>query len=119
METIKAKLKEYLAMDEELGFGEFNDYYNSIMAELNDHYQSYDENTLLEMKYVLSTVAVNAQAWASRKDKNAKKYRKIEEKSRFWADAISYKLKHDLGYTTETLNEADERIDAEMRPQEN
>ena len=35
METIKAKLKEYLAMDHELEFGEFNEYYNLVLAELN------------------------------------------------------------------------------------
>ena len=80
METIKAKLKEYLAMDHELEFGEFNTYYNSVIEELNANYQGYDAETLLTMRYVLSTVAVNAQAWSMRKDKNSKKYRKINDK---------------------------------------
>ena len=75
METIKAKLKEYLAMDHELEFGEFNTYYNSVIEELNANYQGYDAETLLTMRYVLSTVAVNAQAWSMRKDKNSKKYK--------------------------------------------
>ena len=77
METIKAKLKEYLAMDHELEFGEFNEYYNLVLAELNANYGSYDAEALLSMRYVLSTVCVNAQSWATRRDKNSKKYKKI------------------------------------------
>lgn len=118
METIKAKLKEYLAMDHELEFGEFNEYYNQIMAELNANYGSYDAEALLVMRYVLSTVSVNAQAWSSRRDKNTKKYKKIAEKSRFWVDAIAYKLTKELGYTNDMMEEAEEKIDAEMRPAE-
>ena len=118
METIKAKLKEYLAMDHELEFGEFNTYYNSVIEELNANYQGYDAETLLTMRYVLSTVAVNAQAWSMRKDKNSKKYRKINDKCRFWVDAITYKLTKVLGYTNDMIDEAEEKIDAEMRPQE-
>lgn len=118
METIKAKLKEYLAMDHELEFGEFNEYYNLIMTELNANYSTYDEKMLLDMRYVLSTVSVNAQAWSSRRDKNFKKYKKIAEKSRFWVDAIGYKLAKELGYTDDMIREAEEKIDEEMRPQE-
>lgn len=118
METIKAKLKEYLAMDHELEFGEFNEYYNLVLAELNANYGSYDAETLLSMRYVLSTVCVNAQSWATRRDKNSKKYKKIAEKTRFWVDAITYKLTKELGYTSDMIDDAEEKIDAEMRPQE-
>ena len=118
METIKAKLKEYLSMDHELEFGEFNEYYNTVMAELNANYQNYDAEALLNMRYILSTVAVNAQAWSMRKDKNSKKYRKIDEKCRFWFDAITYKLTKELGYTSEMIDDFEEKVDAEMRPQE-
>lgn len=118
METIKAKLKEYLAMDHELEFGEFNTYYNTVIEELNTNYQSYNAETMLIMRYVLSTVAVNAQAWSMRKDKNSKKYKKINDKCRFWVDAITYKLTKELGYTNDMIDEAEEKIDAEMRPQE-
>ena len=53
-----------------------------------------------------------------RKDKNSKKYRKINDKCRFWVDAITYKLTKELGYTNDMIDEAEEKIDAEMRPQE-
>ena len=53
-----------------------------------------------------------------RKDKNSKKYRKIDEKCRFWFDAITYKLTKELGYTREMIDEFEEKVDAEMRPQE-
>ncbi|MBQ1251898.1 MAG: hypothetical protein IIY02_03175 [Firmicutes bacterium] len=118
MESIKAKLKEYLAMDHELAFGEFNEYYNEVMAELNGNYQGYDAENLLSMRYVLSTVCINAQNWSLRKDKNAKKYKKIADKTRFWVDAITYKLTKELGYTNDMIDDAEEKIDAEMRPQE-
>lgn len=118
METIKAKLKEYLAMDHELEFAEFNAYYNTILEELNANYQNYDEQALLDMRYILNTVAVNAQSWSFRKDKNAKKYKKITEKAHFWADAITYKLKKEYNYTNEMIDDADEKIDASLRPDE-
>lgn len=118
METIKAKLKEYLAMDNELEFNEFNAYYNTIIEELNAHYGEYGEDILLEMRYILNTVAVNAQMWGSRKDKYSKKYKKINEKAKFWADAMTYKLKKEFGYDNDKIDAADEKIDAEMRPQE-
>ncbi len=118
MEAITAKLKEYLAMDHELEFGEFNAYYNEVIKELNDHYSEYDGDALLTMRYVLSTMAVNAQAWSMRKDKNSKKYKKINDKCRFWFDAIGYKLEKELGYTKEQIEAGEEKADAEMRPQE-
>lgn len=118
MEAIKGKLKEYLAMDHELDFAEFNEYYNSIIAKLNEQYQEFTENDLLEMRYILNTVAVNAQMWGSRKDKNSKKYKKIQDKTKFWAEAITYKLKKEFGYDNEKIDAADEKIDGEMKPKE-
>jgi hypothetical protein len=118
METIKAKLKEYLAMEHELDFNEFNEYYNTIMAELNEHYQEFKEDALLDMRYVLNTVAVNAQMWGSRKSQNSKKYKKIHEKTKFWAEAITYKLKKEFGYDNDKIDAADEKIDAQLRPKE-
>ena len=87
-------------------------------GELNANYGSYDAEALLSMRYVLSTVCVNAQSWATRRDKNSKKYKKIADKTRFWVDAITYKLTKELGYTGDMIDDAEEKIDAEMRPQE-
>jgi hypothetical protein len=116
MEAIKGKLKEYLSMDHELDFSEFNEYYQSIILKLNEHYQEFTEQDLLDIRYILNTVTVNAQMWGSRKDKNSKKYKKIQEKARFWSDAATYKLKRDFGYDNEKIDAADEKIDGEMKP---
>lgn len=118
MENIVAKMKEYLAMDTEIEFKEFDEYYKSIIEKLTKEYQELKEEELLNMRYILNTVAVNAENRSARKDKYMKKFRKIGEKTRFWSDAISAKLKKDNGYTDATLEEADERIDKEMRPEE-
>lgn len=118
MEAIKGKLKEYLSMDHELEFVEFNEYHQGIIAKLNGHFQDLTEEDLLYMRYVLNTVAVNAQMWGGRKDKNSKKYKKIQEKAKFWSDAITYKLKKELGYDDEKIDAADESIDGEMKPKE-
>ena len=116
MEKIVAKLQEYLAMDTEIEFNEFDEYYKSIMDKLSKDYQELKEEELLKMRYILNTVAVNAENRSARKDKYMKKFRKIGEKTRFWSDAISHKLKHEMDYTDKALEEADERIDKEMRP---
>ena len=46
------------------------------------------------------------------------KYKKINDKCRFWFDAIGYKLEKELGYTKEQIEAGEEKADAEMRPQE-
>ena len=118
MENITAKLKEYLAMDTEIDFNEFQSYYNTVIEKLNKDYQNFSESDLVRMRYVLNTVALNAETRGARKDKNMKKFRKMADKSRFWSDAISHKLKKEFGYTQASLEEADEGIDEEMRPGE-
>lgn len=116
MEEIIAKLKEYLAMDTEIDFKEFDGYYRKLIEKLNSDYQEMSEEDLLNMRYVLNTVAVNAENRSARKDKFGKKYRKIQEKTNFWSNAITYKAKKELGYTDAMLEEADQRIDEAMRP---
>lgn len=118
MENLTAKLKEYLSMDTEIEFKEFQGYYNAIIDKLNKDYQSLTEEELLTIRYILNTVAINADNRSARKDKYVKKFRKMADKTKFWADAISLKLKKEMGYTDASIEEADERIDKEMRPAE-
>ena len=77
------KMKEYLAMDTEIDFKEFDEYYRKLIEKLNSDYQEMSQEDLLNMRYVLNTVAVNAENRSLRKDKFAKKYRKIQEKNEF------------------------------------
>ena len=76
MESIVTKLKEYLAMDSEIEFSEFQDYYNKVLEKLNQDYQELTEDELLKIRYVLNTIAVNAENRWARKDKYVKKYKK-------------------------------------------
>ncbi|MEG1477996.1 MAG: hypothetical protein RSC20_00570 [Clostridiales bacterium] len=118
MEKIIAKIKEYLAMDSEIEFKEFEDYYKTLIEKLNKDFKELKEEELLQMRYVLNTVTINAENRAARKDKYMKKFRKIADKTKFWAEAIAHKLKKELGYTDAAIEEADERIDGELRPNE-
>ncbi|MDO4542362.1 MAG: hypothetical protein Q4C00_06005, partial [Bacillota bacterium] len=102
----------------ERDFTEFQGYYTALIDKLNKDYQNLSEEELLKIRYILNTVSINAENRSARKDKYMKKFRKMAEKARFWADAISHKLKTEMGYTQATIEEADERIDEEMRPAE-
>lgn len=115
LEEFVKKMKEYLAMDTEIDFQEFEHYYRQLVDYLNADYQSLAAEDLLKLRYILSVVSANAAGRGARKDKNVKKYRKIEEKTNFWHDAITYKLKKECAYTEDSLREAEGRIEEEMQ----
>lgn len=113
-EEIVAKMKEYLAMETELEFKEFEQYYRSLIEYLNKDYQSLEEEDLVTMRYILTVVNTNAVDRGARKDKNFKKFRKMAEKVEFWADAIKYKLTKEMGHTDDSLDDALNKVDDKM-----
>ncbi len=117
MEKIVSQLKEYLGMETEIDLAEFQDYYKQLLDFLSANYQDLTEEQYLQIRYVLNTVAANGEDRAARKDANRKKYRKMAEKCRFWANAIQLKLSNDYGYDQSQLEEAEGRIDEAMRPE--
>lgn len=109
METHFEKLKEYLKMDVELPFKEFESYYKEITGFLQKNFETMEQTDLIKAKYIATIVSGNASDRAKRKEKEFKKYRKMAEKSDFWADAIEFRLLQD-GMTEEELEAAEEEI---------
>ncbi len=92
MEVLYEKMGEFTKMETEIPFGEFQDYYQSLMAYLMAKYQEMSKDDLLKAKGICMIVAGNAKMRSLRKDENRKKYSKMAEKARFWEDAIRLNL---------------------------
>lgn len=103
------KMKEYLNMDSEISFEEFESYYQEMMDNLKENFESYNQDELNKGYYILLNLGSNAMDRAKRKGPLTKKYKKIGEKSQFWADAITHKLKK-MGLTQNDINQAYDEI---------
>lgn len=99
------KMKEYLNMDTEISFEEFENYYQVLMNNLKENFENYSQDELNKGYYILLNLGSNAVERAKRKGPSSKKYKKMGEKSQFWADAITHKLKK-MGVTQEEINQA-------------
>ena len=103
MEELFAKMGEFVKMEEELPFGEFQDYYKSVMDYLQQNYQDMNTEQLIQAKGITMIMGNNAGARALRKDDNRKKFHKMAEKSSFWEGAIKMRLVKD-GMSEDELN---------------
>lgn len=109
MESLFARLREYLKMEDEIPFAEFSAYYRDVLAEFMANYKTYDRGTLVKATAITTVVAANAIDRGKAKDANAKKYKKMAEKLSFWAEAISLRLEKEHGLSK---NDVDKEIDA-------
>jgi hypothetical protein len=103
------KLKEYLNMDTEIPFEEFEAYYKDVIGYLQKNYEPMDHASLIKARYITSIVAANASDRASRKLPQFKKYRKMAEKCEFWSESIKYRLLKE-GLTEEQIDEAEQKL---------
>jgi len=92
MEALYNKMGEYTKMDTEIPFGEFQEYFQSIIGYLMANYQDMEKDDLLKAKGICMIVAGNAKMRSLRKDDNRKKYAKMAEKAKFWEDALQLNL---------------------------
>ncbi|MGI6629445.1 MAG: hypothetical protein ACOX4H_02775 [Bacillota bacterium] len=92
MDEYFEKMQEYLKMDTEISYEEFADYYTRFMESLNKNYQDLDREALIKGRFICSILQANAVARAKRKTPVAKRFKKMGEKSGFWADAIKHRL---------------------------
>lgn len=109
MQELFEKMKEYLNMDTEISFAEFDAYYKNVIAFLNDNWQKLDEEETLHMLFILDNLKSNSEDRAKRRTKEAKKYKKMEERSAIWASALIKRLR-DLGMTDEQISKRYEEI---------
>ena len=115
MESLYAKMKEYTKMDTEISAAEFFEYYKQVMEELAGDFGNFTETDLFQGKAVTSIMAANAAARAKRKNADAKKFKKIHEKSKFWADAMDYRLKK-MGFSEEEIGKRVAALDEGDKP---
>lgn len=92
MEKHFAKLKEYLGMDTEISYEEFESYFQDVMKLFNENYQDFNRQESIQGRFMMSILVSNADERAKKDKKLAKKYRKIREKSSLWAEALTLKL---------------------------
>ncbi len=94
MDSLLAKMREYLKMESEIPFEEFKDYYEQVMDYLQNNYDNMTNDELLVAKFVLDIVSSNSKSRAIRKGPESKKYKKMAEKTSFWSEAIDFRLKN-------------------------
>lgn len=105
MEKLFNQMKAYLNMDTEISFEEFSGYYNDVIGLINDKFQELSEAELNQARFILLNLSTNARNRAARRSLHAKKYKKMAEKSQFWADAIGYRLTQ-MGLTQKQIADA-------------
>ncbi|MDP4125634.1 MAG: hypothetical protein Q8912_01635 [Bacillota bacterium] len=109
MEKLLEKLKEYLHMETEIPFEEFSDFYQKLIAELNQSFNELDQEARVKALYICSIVQSNADARAKTNKVNAKAFKKMSAKCAFWADAIKFNLGK-AGMTPQEIEQATEEI---------
>ena len=109
MEKLFEKMKEYLHMDTEIPYGEFSEYYKSLIDTLNTTFEDLDQDMRIKARYICSIVQANAESRGQRSKTNTKAYKKINAKCAFWTDAINFRLIKD-GMTQADIDKAVEAI---------
>jgi hypothetical protein len=113
MEALLLKLKGYLAMEEELPFEEFRQFYTELMSLLASEFDSMSNENRVRGRYVCQIVASNAQSRAGNSRVLAKKFKKISEKCTFWVEAIEYRLDKE-GLSKKDIESMSEAVEKSM-----
>ncbi|MFY0545158.1 hypothetical protein [Brevibacillus sp. H7] len=109
MQELFDKMKEYLNMDSEISFEEFDQYYKRVIAFLGDDWQKLNEEESMQMLFILDNLKSNSEDRAKRKLKEAKKYQKIAQRTEIWASALIKRLK-EFGLNDEEISKRYEAI---------
>ncbi len=107
MDALRAKMQEFLKMETEISYEEFNEYYKSVMDFLQREFENLDQDGLVTMSGICQIMYLNAGSRGQRKSEaNQKKFRKMAEKGKFWYDAMELRLNKQYGLKGEALEEA-------------
>ncbi|MCR4963013.1 MAG: hypothetical protein K6B40_03950 [Firmicutes bacterium] len=110
MEALFDQMGEFIKMEEELPFADFQAYYTSVMAYLQKEYQDMTVDDLLKAKGILSIMGANAKTRALVKNENRKKFQKMAEKSVFWDEAIARRLTKIEGLSEDEVQKRTESL---------
>ncbi|MDC0760860.1 MULTISPECIES: hypothetical protein [Brevibacillus] len=109
MQDLFEKMKEYLNMDTEISFDEFDGYYKKVTAFLNDSWETLNEEDTMLMLFILDNLKSNGEERSKRKIKEAKKYAKMAQRTEIWANALIGRLR-EAGLTDEEIGKRYEAI---------
>lgn len=109
MQELFEKMKEYLNMDTEISFNEFDSYYKKVVAFLNDEWTGLNQDDTMHMLFILDNLKSNGEDRAKRKEKEAKKYAKMAQRTEIWANALIKRMR-DEGLTDEEIGKRYEAI---------
>ncbi|MCT8138728.1 hypothetical protein H1D32_13865 [Anaerobacillus sp. CMMVII] len=105
MQELYVKIHEYLNMDEEIPFEEFDQYYKTVIKHFSEASDDLAEEDVWKGLFIIENLMSNAESRAKEsKAAKQKKYKKIAERSSLWAQNFAARL-YRLGYTEEQLNE--------------
>ncbi|SHL16567.1 hypothetical protein SAMN05192535_1362 [Shouchella rhizosphaerae] len=107
------RIQQYLNMDEEISFKEFQNFYKEVINELSKAHQGMDEATLWKALFVVENIISNADGRAKEtKGAEAKKYSKMSQRLQLYAKNFGVRL-GEAGYTEEDINERFQQMFAE------
>ncbi len=110
VQQLYVKIHEYLNMDEEISFAEFEQYYKSVIKFFGESSESLQEEDIWKGLFIIENLMSNAKSRASEsKGSQQKKYKKIVDRSTLWAQNFAARL-YKLGYSEEQLNERFENM---------
>ncbi|MDR1604191.1 MAG: hypothetical protein LBS10_05300 [Gracilibacteraceae bacterium] len=92
MEEKLRRLKEYLNMETELPFADFEAFWREVLGDLQQNYEGMSRADRLRAAYICEIVGGNAGARARKEKGHAKSFRKMADKGRFWQEAIKHRL---------------------------
>ena len=96
-------------MDTEISFNEFDGYYKKVVAFLNDEWTELNQDDTMHMLFILDNLKSNGEDRAKRKEKEAKKYAKMAQRTEIWANALIKRLR-DEGLNDEEIGKRYEAI---------
>ncbi|GAB6181667.1 hypothetical protein JCM14036_29860 [Desulfotomaculum defluvii] len=109
MEKYFEKMKEYLGMETEISYEEFEAYYKDVIAFLNNDYLNLEKDDTIKGRFILTILMSNSEDRGKRYKNLSKKYKKIYEKSQLWAEALTLRLLK-MGMTKDQIIQAEQEL---------
>ncbi|OIJ16003.1 hypothetical protein BKP35_03195 [Anaerobacillus arseniciselenatis] len=110
MQDFYVKIHEYLNMDEEISFEEFDQYYKKVTKYFSEQTDDLEEDDIWKGLFIIENLMSNADNRAKEvKGSKQKKYKKMSDRSSLWAQNFAGRL-YSKGYTEDQLNERFEQM---------
>nr|WP_018923893.1 hypothetical protein [Salsuginibacillus kocurii] len=111
MEKLYNQVQIYLNMDEEIEFNEFQDFYKTVISELNERGQELEEDDIWRALFIAESLTSNAKnrIKETKNKQEKKKYKKMGQRSKLWAEHFTLRL-HQSGYNEKQINERFEQM---------